>query len=82
VVSPAAACERIREMVEAEDPARPLADEEIARALAVLGIPIARRTVVKYRDHLGIAASPVRRILPPDQIGSVPTGRRSSASSR
>jgi RNA polymerase sigma-54 factor len=63
LVSSFAARQRIREIVEAEDPARPLADGRIAHALASAGIRIARRTVVKYRDLLGIAAAPVRRAV-------------------
>jgi len=63
IVSSLAARHRIREIVEAEDPGCPLADGKIARALATTGIRIARRTVVKYRDVLGIAPAPVRRSL-------------------
>jgi RNA polymerase sigma-54 factor len=63
VVSSLAARQRIREIVAAEDPACPLADGKIARALATAGIRIARRTVVKYRDLLGIAPAPTRRSL-------------------
>ena len=63
VVSPIAARQRIREIVEAEDPTYPLADGKIAHALATTGIRIARRTVVKYRDILGIAPAPARRLL-------------------
>ena len=62
-VSPAAARQRIRELIEAEDPTTPLADGKIAHALATVGIRIARRTVVKYRDMLGIAPAPLRRLL-------------------
>ena len=53
----------MREIVAAEDPACPLADGEIAGALAAAGVRIARRTVVKYRDLLGIAPAPTRRSL-------------------
>jgi RNA polymerase sigma-54 factor len=63
IVSPIAARQRIREIVEAEDPTSPLADGRIAHALATAGIRIARRTVVKYRDMLGIAPAPVRRFV-------------------
>jgi RNA polymerase sigma-54 factor len=63
VVSPVAARHRIREIVEAEDPTYPLADSKITHALATAGIRIARRTVVKYRDMLGIAPAAVRRSL-------------------
>ena len=63
VVSSLAARQRIREIVAAEDPACPLADGKIAGALAAVGIRIARRTVVKYRDLLGIAPALTRRSL-------------------
>ena len=63
VVSSLAVRQRIREIVEAEDPARPLADGKIAHALADTGMRIARRTVVKYRDLLGIASAAARSSL-------------------
>ena len=43
-----------RTLVANENPARPLSDGEIARLLAEKGVRIARRTVAKYRDALGI----------------------------
>ncbi len=43
-----------RTIVESENPAKPLSDGEIARLLAEKGVRIARRTVAKYRDSLGI----------------------------
>ena len=63
VVSSAAVRQRIREMVGAEDPAHPLLDVDIAEALSARGMPIARRTVVKYRDQLGIARAQARRSI-------------------
>ena len=54
--------ERIKAIVAAEDPARPLSDEGIAKALEDSdGIKIARRTVTKYRKALDIASSTQRR---------------------
>ena len=54
--------ERIKAIVAAEDPARPLSDEGIAKALEdAEGIKIARRTVTKYRKALDIASSTQRR---------------------
>jgi len=61
LVSSLAARRHIRDAVDAEDPRHPLADGQIARALETAGICIARRTVVKYRDLLGIASAPQRR---------------------
>lgn len=43
-----------RTIVASENPASPLSDGEIARLLAEKGVRIARRTVAKYRDALGI----------------------------
>ena len=53
---------RIRRLIEEEDAAHPLSDEEISSRLdAELGVKIARRTVAKYREELGIASSSRRR---------------------
>jgi RNA polymerase sigma-54 factor len=53
--------ERIRKVVEAEDPARPLSDSKIMRMLQKEGIRLARRTVAKYREELMIASSDKRK---------------------
>jgi RNA polymerase sigma-54 factor len=53
--------ERIRELIEQEDPGRPLSDARVARQLNRLGIRIARRTVAKYREELGLPSSEHRR---------------------
>jgi len=45
---------KIRALVDAEDPAAPLSDQAIMDRLSAAGIRIARRTVAKYRDALGI----------------------------
>ena len=47
----------IQEMVDAETPAKPLSDQAISDALKIKGILLARRTVQKYRDELGIPTS-------------------------
>ena len=61
-VAPEAAKEMIRRLVALEDPARPLSDQQIlARLRSDHGVVIARRTVAKYRDGLGIAGSSVRK---------------------
>lgn len=49
------------EIIEGEDPAKPLGDEAIAEALREQGVDIARRTVVKYRQRLGIPPARLRR---------------------
>ncbi|OGV51700.1 MAG: RNA polymerase sigma-54 factor [Lentisphaerae bacterium GWF2_52_8] len=53
--------EKICDMVAKEDPAKPLSDEKICENLKALGIPVARRTVAKYREELGIQSSHLRR---------------------
>ncbi|RKU19224.1 RNA polymerase sigma-54 factor [Candidatus Poribacteria bacterium] len=47
----------IQEMVDAETPKKPLSDQAISNALKTKGILLARRTVQKYRDELGIPTS-------------------------
>lgn len=61
VVSAESVRERIRVLVVSEDPGKPLSDQEIAVTLRGLGIDIARRTVAKYREQLGILPSSRRR---------------------
>ncbi|MEM1453453.1 MAG: RNA polymerase factor sigma-54 [Planctomycetota bacterium] len=56
-----AARERVRRLVEGEDPSAPLSDDAIASALADEGLRVARRTVAKYRGELGIPTSYRRR---------------------
>ncbi len=51
----------IKNIVSEEDPRRPLSDEEIAKILKEKGYDVARRTVAKYRDLLGIPSSRQRR---------------------
>jgi RNA polymerase sigma-54 factor len=51
----------LKEVINAEDPAHPLSDKEISEAMAAKGIRMSRRTVVKYRDRLGILPSALRR---------------------
>ena len=60
-VSSTAIRARIRKLVAAEDPAEPLSDSKLAELLLQDGIQVARRTVAKYREALGIASSSERR---------------------
>ena len=53
--------EAILERVKNEDPSSPLSDKEIVEILEKRGIPIARRTVAKYRTELNILPSNMRR---------------------
>ena len=73
LIGPAMAQERIlissdwgkvtAQLVDNEAPAEPLSDHRLAKLLAQRGIRIARRTVTKYRDALGIEAADLRRQL-------------------
>ncbi len=47
----------IRRLVEAEDPRKPLSDARLAEQLKEGGVPVARRTVAKYREALNIPSS-------------------------
>src|SRR5580700_11217414 len=51
----------IAELVKGEDTRNPLSDKEIVEILSKRGIPIARRTVAKYRTELNILPSNMRR---------------------
>ena len=51
----------ISQLVEKEDPLKPLSDQEIVALLKEKGIPIARRTVAKYRNELNILPSNLRK---------------------
>ncbi|MDE6391032.1 MAG: RNA polymerase sigma-54 factor, partial [Duncaniella sp.] len=51
----------IKRMVEEEDPSAPLTDEAILDRLRHQGFEIARRTVAKYRDRLGIPVARLRK---------------------
>ena len=55
--------ERIKEMVGEENSRKPLSDEKIAQMLQKEGIPIARRTVAKYREQLDIPVARLRRTI-------------------
>jgi len=51
----------IADLVKEEDPKCPLSDKEIVELLSKKGIPIARRTVAKYRSELNILPSNMRK---------------------
>ena len=53
--------EQISKLIEREDPTKPLSDQEIVAILKEQGIPIARRTVAKYRNELNILPSNLRK---------------------
>ncbi|HKC17454.1 MAG TPA: RNA polymerase factor sigma-54 [Steroidobacteraceae bacterium] len=56
---------KIRKLIREEAPANPLSDSRIAELLSAEGIPVARRTVAKYRESMGLAPSNERRRLRP-----------------
>ncbi|MFM7144455.1 MAG: RNA polymerase factor sigma-54 [Alphaproteobacteria bacterium] len=53
--------ERIRGIIDSEDPRKPFSDQHIAQVLAGSNVEIARRTVAKYREIMGILPSSKRR---------------------
>lgn len=55
--------EKIRNIVKNEDETKPISDQGIVEALRKQGIEIARRTVAKYREVLGILPSSQRKSL-------------------
>lgn len=55
--------QRIRKMIEEEDASRPLSDSRIAGILDKEGLPLARRTVAKYREELRIPPSNLRKTV-------------------
>ncbi len=52
---------KIRKLVSAEDPEKPLSDSQIAQMLSEGGVTVARRTVAKYREAMKIASSSERK---------------------
>ena len=55
---------KIRKLVAAEEPDKPLSDSRIADILSQEGVLVARRTVAKYREALGIPPSSERKRVP------------------
>lgn len=53
--------EKIRQIIDAESPHSPLSDAKVAEMLSRDGLNVARRTVAKYRDELGIAPKALRK---------------------
>jgi RNA polymerase sigma-54 factor len=51
----------IKQLVAAEDPAKPLSDSQLSQMLDEQGIQVARRTVAKYREALKIAPANLRK---------------------
>ena len=53
----------IKQLVAAENPAKPLSDSQISQMLEEQGIQVARRTVAKYREALKIAPANLRKTM-------------------
>ena len=53
---------RVKKLIEEEDSARPLTDEQITRILQSQGIQVTRRTVAKYREDMRIPSTHQRRV--------------------
>ena len=53
--------EDIRKIISEENPRKPFSDQEIVRRLGISGITIARRTIAKYRDMMGVPPSSRRK---------------------
>lgn len=51
----------LKEVIDVEDKSSPMSDDALAEALSARGIDIARRTVAKYRDQLGIPSARLRK---------------------
>lgn len=54
---------RIRKLIQEEPPRKPLSDSKLVSLLDEAGIQVARRTVAKYREAMGIASSSERKRL-------------------
>ena len=61
--------QRIRKIIEQEDPRKPLSDSKIVNILQREGLELARRTIAKYREELKIPTSNQRKVL--DQRGQL-----------
>ena len=53
----------LQQSIDAEDKRKPLTDEELAAILKEKGYVIARRTVAKYREQLGVPVARLRKEL-------------------
>ena len=51
----------LKEMIENEDKRKPMCDDALTKAMTKKGYPIARRTIAKYREQLGIPVARLRK---------------------
>ncbi len=54
---------RIRQLIGEENPKKPLSDQQICNQFSAEGIVVARRTIAKYREALGIPTASLRKTL-------------------
>ena len=64
MVSSVSVKKMIQDLLANEDGSKPLSDQEVAQILKGRGLTIARRTVAKYREELGLLPSHQRRLAP------------------
>lgn len=65
---------RIRQLIDAEEATAVLSDDALVDKLKGMGIDIARRTIAKYREGMGIASSSIRRR---EKLAAAPRARAS-----
>jgi len=63
VMSNTSVKDAIQDLIARESSTKPLSDQEIVKILSERGIPLARRTVAKYRSELGLLPSNLRRSM-------------------
>lgn len=55
--------QRLANAINAEDKHSPLSDDALTKMLNAQGMPLARRTVAKYREQMGIPVARLRRVI-------------------
>ena len=53
--------EKMKQLIQGENPRKPLSDQQLTEQLARQGMKLSRRTVMKYREQLGYASSVKRK---------------------
>ena len=51
----------LKDIIDNEDKARPLSDDAIKDIMTAQGYPVARRTIAKYREQMGIPVARLRK---------------------
>ncbi|HID28835.1 MAG TPA: RNA polymerase sigma-54 factor, partial [Desulfobacterales bacterium] len=68
-IASASVKDKIRQIIESEDPMKPYSDKKMVEILKASNINIARRTVAKYREMLGVLPSNKRKNIRGGQSG-------------